>query len=129
MGHALEAADLALGQDAFDAAEKLADLAEGAANKTRQVSVSSSCGLCGRQTIESLMTGVTVPATSWTIAPATLVAIPAALRTRQTAFDATGQNALASTYLIQLKGKAYQLVWPQLVASVALEWPMKGWKQ
>src|SRR5947207_2951991 len=44
-------------------------------------------------------------------------------------FDATGQNALASTYLIQLKGKAYQLVWPQPVASVALEWPMKGWKQ
>jgi branched-chain amino acid transport system substrate-binding protein len=44
-------------------------------------------------------------------------------------FDTTGQNALAATYLIQLKGKAYQLVWPQGVASVALEWPMKGWKQ
>ena len=27
-------------------------------------------------------------------------------------FDETGQNMLASTYLIQLKGKQYQLVWP-----------------
>jgi branched-chain amino acid transport system substrate-binding protein len=44
-------------------------------------------------------------------------------------FDATGQNVLASTYLIQLKGKAYQLVWPQAVAAAKLEWPMKGWKQ
>ena len=43
-------------------------------------------------------------------------------------FDATGQNVLASTYLIQLKGKAYQLVWPQAVAATKLEWPMKGWK-
>src|SRR5262249_20656126 len=43
-------------------------------------------------------------------------------------FDASGQNVLASTYLIQLKGKAYQLVWPQAVAASKLEWPMKGWK-
>jgi branched-chain amino acid transport system substrate-binding protein len=43
-------------------------------------------------------------------------------------FDATGQNVLASTYLIQLKAKAYQLVWPQAVAATKLEWPMKGWK-
>jgi len=44
-------------------------------------------------------------------------------------FDQTGQNVLASTYLIQLKSKAYQLVWPEKAASAALEWPMKGWKQ
>ena len=44
-------------------------------------------------------------------------------------FDATGQNILASTYLIQLKGKQYQLVWPDKAASTKLEWPMKGWKQ
>ena len=43
-------------------------------------------------------------------------------------FDATGQNVLASTYLIQLKGKAYQLVWPQAVAAAGLAWPMQGWK-
>jgi branched-chain amino acid transport system substrate-binding protein len=44
-------------------------------------------------------------------------------------FDATGQNVLASTYLIQLEGKAYRLVWPQAVAAAKLEWPMKGWKK
>ena len=43
-------------------------------------------------------------------------------------FDDTGQNTLSSTYLIQLKGKAYQLVWPE-AATAKLDWPMKGWKQ
>ena len=44
-------------------------------------------------------------------------------------FDETGQNILASTYLIQLKDKAYQLVWPDKAAATKLDWPMKGWKQ
>jgi branched-chain amino acid transport system substrate-binding protein len=44
-------------------------------------------------------------------------------------FDETGQNTLASTYLIQLKDKAYQLVWPDKAAAAKLDWPMKGWKQ
>src|SRR5499425_2511242 len=44
-------------------------------------------------------------------------------------FDETGQNILASTYLIQLKDKAYQLVWPDKAAAAKLDWPMKGWKQ
>jgi branched-chain amino acid transport system substrate-binding protein len=44
-------------------------------------------------------------------------------------FDETGQNVLASTYLIQLKGKEYQLVWPDKAATTKLDWPMKGWKQ
>jgi branched-chain amino acid transport system substrate-binding protein len=43
-------------------------------------------------------------------------------------FDETGQNILASTYLIQLKAKQYELVWPQIAAQAKLEWPMKGWK-
>jgi branched-chain amino acid transport system substrate-binding protein len=44
-------------------------------------------------------------------------------------FDETGQNILASTYLIQLKGKEYQLVWPDNAATAKLVWPMQGWKQ
>jgi branched-chain amino acid transport system substrate-binding protein len=44
-------------------------------------------------------------------------------------FDETGQNILAATYLIQLKDKAYQLVWPDKAAAAKLDWPMKGWKQ
>ncbi|HZB91291.1 MAG TPA: ABC transporter substrate-binding protein [Stellaceae bacterium] len=43
-------------------------------------------------------------------------------------FDATGQNILASTYLIQLQGKEYVSVWPDARATAKLQWPMKGWK-
>jgi branched-chain amino acid transport system substrate-binding protein len=44
-------------------------------------------------------------------------------------FDATGQNILASTYLIQLKDKQYRLVWPDKTADARLDWPMTGWKR
>jgi branched-chain amino acid transport system substrate-binding protein len=42
-------------------------------------------------------------------------------------FDNTGQNTLASTFLIQLKGKQYVSVWPENLATDKLELPMKGW--
>jgi len=42
-------------------------------------------------------------------------------------FDDTGQNTLASTFLIQLQGKQYVSVWPADRATGALELPMKGW--
>jgi branched-chain amino acid transport system substrate-binding protein len=44
-------------------------------------------------------------------------------------FDDTGQNTLASTFLIQLKGKEYVSVWPDNLATGKLDWPMKGWRQ
>jgi branched-chain amino acid transport system substrate-binding protein len=40
-------------------------------------------------------------------------------------YDNTGQNILAATYLIQLQGKQYQLVWPESAATAELEWPMR----
>jgi branched-chain amino acid transport system substrate-binding protein len=43
-------------------------------------------------------------------------------------FDDTGQNILASTFLIQLKAKEYVSIWPSNRATSALEWPMKGWR-
>jgi branched-chain amino acid transport system substrate-binding protein len=43
-------------------------------------------------------------------------------------YDETGQNVLASTYIIQLKGKDYVLVWPEQAAAAKLDWPMKGWR-
>jgi branched-chain amino acid transport system substrate-binding protein len=43
-------------------------------------------------------------------------------------FDQTGQNTLASTYLIQLQGKEYKAVWPADRATAKLIWPMTGWK-
>ena len=42
-------------------------------------------------------------------------------------FDETGQNILASTYLIQLHGGRYELVWPEKAATSQLQWPMGGW--
>jgi branched-chain amino acid transport system substrate-binding protein len=42
-------------------------------------------------------------------------------------FDQTGQNILAATYLIQLHGKNYELVWPEKAANAKLQWPMTGW--
>jgi branched-chain amino acid transport system substrate-binding protein len=42
-------------------------------------------------------------------------------------FNETGQNALAATYLIQLHGQHYELVWPEADAKAKLEWPMAGW--
>jgi branched-chain amino acid transport system substrate-binding protein len=44
-------------------------------------------------------------------------------------FDDTGQNTLASTYLIQLQGKEYKSVWPENLATDKLELPMKGWRK
>jgi len=44
-------------------------------------------------------------------------------------FDATGQNILSATYLIQLQGKQYVSVWPQDRASAKLDLPMKGWRK
>jgi branched-chain amino acid transport system substrate-binding protein len=43
-------------------------------------------------------------------------------------FDDTGQNTLASTFLIQLQGKQYFSVWPDNLATGKLELPMKGWR-
>jgi branched-chain amino acid transport system substrate-binding protein len=44
-------------------------------------------------------------------------------------FDNTGQNVLAGTYLIQLHGNKYELVWPDRAATAKLQWPMRGWTQ
>ncbi|HEX3859559.1 MAG TPA: ABC transporter substrate-binding protein [Pseudolabrys sp.] len=41
-------------------------------------------------------------------------------------FDATGQNTLAATYLIQLQGANYVAVWPAKSATAKLQIPFKG---
>jgi len=43
-------------------------------------------------------------------------------------FDATGQNVLAATYLIQLQGTRYVAVWPEQSAAAKLIYPFKGWQ-
>jgi branched-chain amino acid transport system substrate-binding protein len=44
-------------------------------------------------------------------------------------FDDTGQNILASTYLVQLRGQEYVSVWPESRATTTMAYPMKGWHQ
>ena len=43
-------------------------------------------------------------------------------------FDSTGQNALAATYLIQLQGSSYVVVWPEKSATAKLIYPFRGWQ-
>lgn len=43
-------------------------------------------------------------------------------------FDATGQNTVAGTYLTQLQGRRYVIVWPAASAARKLELPFKGWE-
>src|SRR5262249_51805162 len=56
----------------------------------RQVAMNSSCGLCGRLTIESLRVEAAPLASSWTIDAAMLTGLPELLRGAQTVFDETG---------------------------------------
>jgi FdhD protein len=56
----------------------------------RQVTTNSSCGLCGRRTIESLTTDVAPLGATWRVAASTIGQMPARLRERQAIFDETG---------------------------------------
>ncbi len=56
----------------------------------RAVVTSSSCGLCGRSSIESVTTGVPPVPVEGTVSSLVLAALPGLLRTRQPAFDQTG---------------------------------------
>lgn len=56
----------------------------------RQVTTNSSCGLCGRLTIESLRLDADPLSCDWSVSGAVLVHMPDELRARQAAFDATG---------------------------------------
>ena len=56
----------------------------------RQVTASSSCGVCGRRTIASLAAHAAPVRASWTIAPQAITSLPARLRERQEVFDGTG---------------------------------------
>ena len=56
----------------------------------RQVTTNSSCGLCGRRTIESLRVDRPPIVAGWTVRASTLGTLPETLRAAQAAFDETG---------------------------------------
>ena len=68
----------------------LDDRVGGLLDGRRQVTTNSSCGLCGRRTIESLTTDVAPLAATWRVAASTIGQLPAGLRERQAIFDETG---------------------------------------
>jgi formate dehydrogenase assembly factor FdhD len=53
----------------------------------RNVTTNSSCGLCGRLTIESLRTDAPALSAAWTIAASTLADIPDRLRAGRTSYE------------------------------------------
>jgi FdhD protein len=56
----------------------------------RRVLANSSCGVCGRATIEELRADLAPLQASWTVTPAVISALPETLRVRQSRFDETG---------------------------------------
>src|SRR5215510_2760990 len=56
----------------------------------RNVTMSSSCGLCGRQTLESLAVDAEPIAAAWTTSSSMILELPTKLRSAQTVFDETG---------------------------------------
>ena len=80
-------------------AEILPDLLEG----RRNVAQNSSCGLCGRRTLESLDIDRPPLAMEWHLDATVLAGLPAALRHAQHAFDETG--GLHAAGLFDLDGR------------------------
>ena len=71
---------------AGEAVERL----EGLLAERRQVTTNSSCGLCGRLTIESLRAEAPAIRSTFAVTPAILSAMPDRLRSAQVVFDRTG---------------------------------------
>lgn len=67
----------------------------------RNVTMNSSCGLCGRRTLESLEVNAPPLAACWTIAADTIGRLPAVLRTAQWAFAETGGLHAAGLFDLQ----------------------------
>jgi FdhD protein len=67
-------------------------------DERRRVLTTSSCGLCGRATIESLRVRAVPLPESWTIAPAFAASLPDRLRAFQTTFDETGGLHAAAVF-------------------------------
>ncbi len=71
-------------------AHRSADAIDRLLAERRQVSGNSSCGLCGRRTIESLASETEPIRSAWTVAASTVSLLPERLRARQAVFDETG---------------------------------------
>ncbi|HEY7057394.1 MAG TPA: formate dehydrogenase accessory sulfurtransferase FdhD [Vicinamibacterales bacterium] len=75
--------------DVFIAGERAQDV-DRHLDERRRVVANSSCGVCGRASIAELRAELTPLTAAWTVRPATISALPDALRARQSRFDETG---------------------------------------
>jgi FdhD protein len=83
LDEASEAIDVVFARSRSDA---VADALAG----RRQVAVNSSCGMCGRRTVESLTVDAPRPVIAWSVRSETVGGLPDALRAAQPAFARTG---------------------------------------
>jgi FdhD protein len=77
-------------------AERLPELLD----RRRQTATSSSCGLCGRNSLESLRLDTAVLASSWAVARDVMAGLPATLRGAQTTFAETGGLHAAGIFTV-----------------------------
>lgn len=61
-----------------------------ALSERRMVTTNSSCGVCGRKTIDDLMTGIAPVQARWRVHAELVASLPDALRRAQPVFDVTG---------------------------------------
>ena len=80
-----------------------ADAVAEALGQRRQVAMNSSCGLCGRRSLETLQINAPALAVEWSVASATIDGLPASLRLAQSAFAHTG--GLHAAGLFDLEGR------------------------
>jgi FdhD protein len=80
-----------------------ADAIAEALGQRRQVAMNSSCGLCGRRSLESLEINAPALAIEWSVESATIDGLPATLRSAQSAFARTG--GLHAAGLFDLEGR------------------------
>lgn len=66
------------------------DRLESRLGERRQITMTSSCGLCGRRTIESLQSRVAAVKGDWTVSAGVIASLPDRLRSSQAVFDSTG---------------------------------------
>jgi FdhD protein len=81
--HPENVVNVTLANGAFDALARVME-------ERRQMMTSSSCGLCGRLTIESIASDAAPIAAGGTMAASIVSALPDRLRARQAVFDETG---------------------------------------
>ena len=77
------------------------DAVAAAIAERRQVTMNSSCGMCGRRSLDSLAVEAARPATGWSVTPEVVQLLPARLREAQSVFARTGGLHAAALFDVE----------------------------